>query len=104
MTRAIILFAFFLFSSCTWNEIEVQCVPDEQVFLSSVKPIIDNHCVSCHNIDYNESQAELGTYEGVIHAVNNYSLREEVISLEMPPSYTMTEEEINIIKNWIDCD
>ena len=42
----------------------------------------------------------------IINAINNNSLRYEVVSKEMPPPWStpMTDDEINTIKNWIDCD
>ena len=61
----------------------------------------------------NSSWFELGgrpeiltTYDGVIDAVNNHSLKYQVTSLQMPPygSNALSDSEINIIKNWIDCE
>ena len=99
-------FCLFILNSCTWNELpKVICVPNEQVYLELVKPIIENNCIDCHNVPNNNS-AFLKTYDGVIKAVNIYSLRYEVLSLEMPYEGTppLSESEINIIKNWIDCE
>jgi len=107
MIRLFFLFILFFFNSCTWNELpEVICVPDEQIYLDLVQPIIESNCISCHSSTYN-SPAVLVTYNGVIDAINNHSLREEVDSRSMPPEegYTpLSNSEINIIKNWIDCE
>ena len=106
MIRLLFLFSLFVFTSCTWNELpEVVCVPDEQVFLDLVQPIIESNCISCHSTTANRP-AVLETYDGVIEAVNIYSLRYEVLSLNMPydGSLPLSESEINIIKNWIDCE
>lgn len=106
MIRYHFLFALFIFTSCTWNELpEIICVPDKEVYIQSVQPIIEEKCVSCHSTPNNNS-AFLMTYDGVVEAVNIYSLRYEVISLEMPyeGSPPLSDLEINIIKNWIDCE
>ena len=106
MIRFLFLFSLFIFSSCTWNELpEIICVPDEQVYLDLVQPIIERNCISCHSTP-NISSPFLKTYDGVIEAVNIYSLRYEVLSLNMPYEGLppLTKPEISVIKNWIDCE
>ena len=97
-------FLLLLFSSCSYNEIVPVCKPDEQIFSEIVKPIIEANCVACH--DETSGRPEiLTTYDGVIDAVNNHSLRYQVTSLQMPmPPESLSILEINIIKNWIDCE
>ena len=99
------VFLFFICCSCTYNEIVPVCEPDNQTFLNLVKPIIEDNCMGCHN-ESTGSPAILTTYDGVIDAVNNYGLRHEVVSLEMPPvgSSLLSTSEINIITSWIDCE
>jgi len=99
------IFLFFLFSSCTYNELATICEPDPQVYADLVSPIIEANCVVCH--DESSGRPEiLTTYDGVIDAVNNHSLKYQVTSLQMPPyeSDALSDSEINIIKNWIDCE
>ena len=106
MTRLFFLFTLLIFNSCTWNELpEIICLPNEDVYIKSVQPIIEENCMSCHSTNTN-SLAVLGSYNEVIYAVNNYSLRDEVVSLRMPMygSPPLSLSEINIIKNWIDCE
>ena len=106
MIRFLFLFSLFIFSSCTWNELpKVICVPDEQVYLDLVQPIIENNCISCHSTPAN-MPAVLGSYDGVIDALRNYSLKEEVINRTMPPYGLppLSESDINIIKKWADCE
>jgi hypothetical protein len=106
MIRFLFLFVLFIFSSCTWNQIpEVICEPDEQLFLELVQPIIENNCISCHSTAA-YMPAVLGSYDGVIDAFRNYSLKEEVINRTMPPygSPPLSESEISIIKKWADCE
>ena len=98
-------FLLFLFSSCSYNEIVPVCKPDEQIFTNEVQQIIVAHCVACH--DETSGRPEiLTTYDGVIDAVNNYSLKYQITSLQMPPygSNALSDLEINIINNWIDCE
>ena len=106
MIRLFFLFSFFIFNSCTWNQLpEVICVPDEQEYLDLVQPIIESNCMSCH-YSTDSSPVILISYSGVIDAINNHSLKEEVVSLRMPMygSPPLSLSEINIIKNWIDCE
>ena len=103
----IIRLAFFVLvlSSCSYNEIVPVCIPEEQTFSDEVQQIIEANCVACH--DESSGRPEiLTTYEGVIDAVNNHSLKYQVTSLQMPPygSNALSDSEINIIKNWIDCE
>ena len=106
MIRLFFLFILFIFNSCTWNELpKVICVPDEQIYMDLVKPIIESNCTSCHS-STDESPAVLDTYDGVIDAINNHSLREEVVSGRMPKDELtpLSSSDLNIIKNWIDCE
>ena len=105
MIRFLFLFSLF-FTSCTWNELpKVVCVPNEQVYLDLVQPIIENNCISCHSTAAN-MPAVLGSYDGVIDALRNYSLKEEVINRTMPPdpSPPLSDSAINIIQKWADCE
>ena len=106
MTRLFFLFSFLIFNSCTWNELpEIICVPDQEVYSQSVQPIIEENCISCHSTPAN-MPAVLGSYDGIIDALRNYSLKEEVINRTMPPygSTPLSESEINIIQKWADCE
>ena len=98
-------FLLLILSSCSYNEIVPVCQPDKQIFSDIVQPIIEEKCVSCH--DQSSGRPEILTsYEGVIDAVNNHSLKYQVTSLQMPPygSDALSNAEIIIIKNWIDCE
>jgi len=99
------LFLLFLLCSCTYNELVPVCEPDSQIFSEVVQPIIEANCVACHD-ELGGRPEILTTYDGVIDAVNNHSLKYQVTSLQMPPygSNALSDSEINIIKNWIDCE
>jgi len=100
----------FLLSSCTWNEIipvseSDICNPEEQYYLDVVQPIIENNCAGCHNVN-SDRLAILNSFDGVIDALNNYSLKDRFTSLQMPQygSPPLSESEINIIQKWADCE
>ena len=99
------LFLFLLFSSCTYNEIVPVCEPDNQTFSDLVQPIIETNCIGCH-YEFSSRPAILTTYDGVIDAVNNHSLIDKILSGEMPyyGSPPLSVSDINIIKNWADCE
>ena len=103
--QVFLLCIFLLVTSCTWNEILPVCEPDEQIFSDLVQPIIEDNCISCHNESIGRP-AVLETYDGVINALNNHSLRAKVVNGQMPPDSepSLSESDINIIKNWIDCE
>ena len=110
MKRVVFLFGLVIIASCTYNEITPICEPDicepdEQIFSDLVQPIIESNCIVCHT-ESNSRPAVLETYDGVIDALNNHSLRDKILSLKMPPygAPPMSESDINIIKNWADCE
>ena len=103
MKSILFLFGLVILTSCTYNEITPICEPDEQIFSDLVQPIIESNCIGCH-AESHSRPAVLETYDGVIDALNNHSLRDKVLSLKMPPDGAMSESDINIIKNWADCE
>jgi hypothetical protein len=110
MIRFLFLFSLFIFTSCTYNEIipvsdSDICNPEEQYYLDVVQPIIENNCAGCHNVNSGRL-AILNSFDGVIDALNNYSLKDRVTSLQMPQygSPPLSESEINIIQKWADCE
>ena len=105
MKRIIFLFGLLVLTSCTYNEITPICKPDEQMFSDLVQSIIESNCMECHS-ESSSQPPVLETYDGVINALNNHSLRDRVVNREMPPygAPPMSESDINIIKNWADCE
>jgi len=105
MKRIVFLFGLLILTSCTYNEITPICKPDEQMFSDLVQSIIESNCMECHS-ESSSQPPVLETYDRVINALNNYSLRDRVVNREMPPDSepSMSESEINIIKNWADCE
>ena len=105
MKRIVFLFGLLILTSCTYNEITPICNPDEQMFSDLVQSIIESNCMECHS-ESSSQPPVLETYDGVINALNNHSLRDRVVNQEMPPygAPPMSESDINIIKNWADCE
>ena len=101
MKETLFLLAFGVLSSCTYNELIPVCEPDEKIFSDLVLPIIESNCMGCHS-EYSNRQAVLGTYDGVIDALNNHSLIDRVVSGSMPPYGfpVMSSEDITILKEW----
>jgi uncharacterized membrane protein len=93
-----------LFYSCTYNELELDC-DTMQIFTDSVSPIIKNNCTSCHS-QSGGVPPMLETYEEVVNAVDNFSLNLQVSNKLMPPvnNTPLTNSEIMIISNWINCE
>jgi len=99
------LFLFFLCTSCTYNELITICEPDEQEFFELVQPIIQSNCISCHS-QSGGLPPVLETFDDVVDAVKEQSLKYQVTSREMPPYGVdpLSSSEINIIAKWADCE
>ncbi len=74
----------------------VICDPDIS-FVASIKPIIDNNCISCHG---GNQAPNLRTYEGISN--NADRVRTQVVSRRMPLGGSLTNEEIELIRCWIE--
>lgn len=66
-------------------------------FSSDVKSIIDTNCITCHN---GNQFPDLRTFEGVSN--NATSVRTQVVSRRMPLGGSLSNEEIELIRCWID--
>lgn len=70
-------------------------------YASTIRPLIDNNCMPCHNGDGKEPFApDLRTY----NAVNGIAglIKEVTQSGRMPKDGTLSDEELNAIKCWVD--
>jgi uncharacterized membrane protein len=63
-------------------------------FVTDVKPLIQNYCVSCHN--------SYGTYSGIKSASS--SIRSSILDGNMPKGTTLSDDQKNNIICWIDAD
>ncbi len=78
------------------TETIVECNPDTS-FATQVKPIIDNNCIECHN---GNQFPDLRNFEGIRN--NASRVRAQVVSRRMPIGGSLSNEEIEIIRCWID--
>ena len=100
----VFMIAVFLIFSCENHvqeddivEMEASNCDPNTSFTTSVKPIIDANCVSCHN---GSQPPNLSSYNGVSSNASN--VKTQVISRRMPLGGSLTTEEIELIRCWID--
>lgn len=90
----LLILGVLVFASCIKNVEE----DSEQIisFEKNVKPILDANCVSCHG----PNTPNLTTINSIIS--NAASVREQVVTGQMPIGSSLTTNEINIIVDWVD--
>ncbi|GAA4278613.1 hypothetical protein GCM10022259_33380 [Aquimarina mytili] len=66
-------------------------------FIDDVKPIIDSNCIRCHG---GNQAPDLRTFDGIKNNANR--VRTQVVTRRMPLGGTLTNEEIERIRCWID--
>ncbi len=66
-------------------------------FTADVKPVIDTNCIRCHG---GNQAPDLRTFEGI--NANAARVRTQVVSRRMPLGGSLTNEEIELIRCWID--
>ncbi len=78
-------------------------------YIEDVTPILNANCVNCHNPDNSRGDVVLSSYSSTINTVvpgsGDISELYRVIahiSNPMPPSYKLSNNEIETIKVWID--
>lgn len=89
--------------------------PNDQVTYKIVKEaVIDNKCIRCHNAKRAKGRVDLSTYKAtlssagkhgkvvVVNDSNSSTFYQAVAVGEMPPLVNLTQDEINLIKKWID--
>ena len=97
------LFLLIIFSSCSYNEIDL-CSTLTPSFSECVKPIIEENCVQCHR--NNSSNGLLQTYDQIKFYMDNGELLNRVqrdVDQQgiMPPSgQKLSNNEIQILINW----
>lgn len=84
-------------------------------FESKVRPILQEHCVSCHGPEKQKSALRLDTGEGlhaggsrgpvVVPGAPEASLLYQVVAgigdLEMPPAGPLSQEDVAVLKQWL---
>ncbi|WP_298540165.1 cytochrome c [uncultured Aquimarina sp.] len=66
-------------------------------FAASIKPIIDSNCISCHG---GSQFPDLRTYDGINN--NSARVRTQVVNRTMPQGGSLSNEEIELIRCWIE--
>ncbi len=98
--------AVLAMSSCEYN-VENEEVPIDELcettvsYSATIRPLIDNNCMPCHNGDGSEPLApNLTTYDGV----ESIALLTKTVtqSRVMPRNGSLTEAQIAAIKCWVD--
>lgn len=78
------------------NEEQEVCNPDIS-FSNVIKPIIDQNCTDCHG---GSRSPDLRTYSNISRNANR--IKAEVTSRRMPQGGSLTNEEIEQIRCWIE--
>ena len=101
-----LFFVVVYLSSCT----HYVASPDA-CYNDKVKNLLVSNCTGagCHNTKDHKEGLDFTTYEGVLKAVNpGNALQSELYRSvtskgeeRMPPSYSLTDAEKNMLKNWI---
>lgn len=95
--------------------VDDECDPDLVYFVNDVLPIIQSNCAisGCHGGGSAQDGVELSSYENIIQHVNSGNAFDsdiyEAITdsdpdniMPPPPNSPLTNEQIEIIRNWID--
>ena len=106
------ILSFFLFS-CSYEKIELpeanntqeNLTTEDITYTNAVKPILDQHCISCHSPSGSQSWLDVSTYSGAKAQVTNGGIQSRVINESpgpMPPSGGIPQGEKDILQAWID--
>lgn len=102
-----------IISSCTYNELIpeeiMSCeLKDDPSFSDCVQPIINLHCISCHNLG--SAYGELITYEDIRYMTLNKELVDRIqrttedIGFMPQAGDQLSQTEIDILIKWQDND
>ena len=91
------------FISCKKENVDsLDCSTIHARYTTDIAPILNTHCLSsgCHNAG--STYGDLTNYTNVKMVVNDGSFESKVIKdKSMPPSQTLSTDELNKIKCWI---
>ncbi|WP_299252652.1 cytochrome c [uncultured Aquimarina sp.] len=99
----IITLSITLFSCETNVEEDVDIIIEEEScdttisFTASIKPIIDSNCITCHG---GSQFPDLRTYDGINN--NSARVRTQVVNRTMPQGGSLSNEDIELIRCWIE--
>lgn len=69
-------------------------------FATDIKPIVDNNCIGCHSGGVGGQFPNLTTYTSIKN--NSQSFLQEITSKRMPQGGSLTTQEIELVKSWVD--
>ena len=100
--NAFLIILIMFISSCSYTVEEAETVIEESCpptsFSATIKPIIDNNCVECHN---GNQFPNLSAFSGISQ---NANIVKRVVSDRSMPigGGTLTQEQIDAIVCWVD--
>ncbi len=78
-----------------------KCDTSEVKFSSSIRPLINNHCIVCHQAG-GTGNGDFSTYAGIKAKVDNGSLRNRtLVTKDMPPSGGLSACELQQLQYWL---
>jgi hypothetical protein len=101
---ALFLWIIALSSCKKKNEYKnLECGSVNSSYSAVIQPIITANCTSAGCHDARSANGNLTTYEGLMLRVNNGTLSKRVLYIkDMPKNGTLSKEERNAIKCWLD--
>ncbi len=69
-------------------------------FSNDIEPLFDTFCLRCHSGGTSGSFPDLRFFDNITD--NSGSIRQQVISRQMPIGATLTTEQIELVRSWID--
>jgi len=99
-TYITLIFGSF-FSTTTAKTIYIQDTPIS--YTQSIKPIINQYCLSCHAGKRPKAKLDLSTYENLKKAIENKKLIERINNKKkpMPKGGLMPLEKRKLIESWV---
>ena len=95
---------------CNGNGLnEYQCCGDINdciLYNPNIQNIFQSHCIDCHNDENTSGSLNLLDYNNLNNVIIKNDplgsiLYQKVLTGAMPPSYVLSEEDINLIYQWI---
>lgn len=100
LLSVIIVFFFVQFKSIT----KFPIFPIQEInYETHIKPIIENHCLSCHAGKRPKARLDLSTYDNLKSAIENKGLLERINDPKkpMPKDGLISETERVIVSKWV---
>jgi len=100
-----ILLGLMLFVSCEYNveneDLIIDSCDQAVSYIATIRPLIDNNCMPCHNGDGSIPQAPNLTALTGVQGIAGL-IRDVTQSRRMPQNGTITDAEIEAIRCWVE--